>query len=179
MIRLILHFSILFFIGCGVNESKNTNFEKSELVNNEFTSADSLGIPIYNFDELEPILNRKDNKIYIINFWATWCAPCIKELPYFEKINQEGKDNNLEVILVSLDMPSMWKSKLLPFIKTKEIQSKVVVLNDLDQNSWIPKIDKNWSGAIPATLIYNRKKRKFYEQAFTYEMLYKEIQEFR
>jgi thiol-disulfide isomerase/thioredoxin len=179
MIRLILYFSILFFIGCGVKESKNTNFEKSELANNEFTSADSLGIPIYNFDELEPILNRKDDKIYIINFWATWCAPCIKELPYFEKINQEGKDNNLEVILVSLDMPSMWKSKLIPFIKNKNLKSKVVVLNDTDQNSWIPKIDKNWSGAIPATLIYNRKKRKFYEQAFTYEMLNKEIQEFR
>ena len=139
----------------------------------------SLGIPIYNFDELEPLLNRMDDKTYIVNFWATWCAPCIKELPFFEKINQEGKNNNLEVILVSLDMPSMWKSKLLPFIKTKDIHSKAVVLNDPNQNSWIPKIDKSWSGAIPATSIYNRKKRKFYEQVFTYKMLNKEIQEFR
>ncbi len=179
MIRLILYFSILLFIGYGVKESNRTNFEKSELVNNEFTAADSLGIPIYNFDELEPLLNKKDDKIYIINFWATWCAPCIKELPHFEKVNLEGKGKNLEVILVSLDMPSMWKSKLIPFIKKKNLKSEVVVLNDTDQNSWIPKIDKNWSGAIPATLIYNRKKRKFYEQTFTYEMLNKEIQEFR
>ncbi|MEP0131291.1 MAG: TlpA disulfide reductase family protein [Eudoraea sp.] len=179
MIRLSLCLSILLFIGCGVKESKNTNFENSDLVKNEFIPADSLGIPVYNFDQLEPFLNKKDDNIYIINFWATWCAPCIKELPYFEKINLQGKANNYKVILVSLDMPSMWKSKLLPFIKTKKIQSKVVVLNDLDQNRWIPKIDKNWSGAIPATLIYNRKKRKFYEQAFTYEMLNKEIQEFR
>lgn len=179
MVRLILSLCILLFTGCGIKESKNIEFDNSELVINEFIPVDSLGIPIYNFEELEPLLNKIDNKIYIFNFWATWCAPCVKELPYFEKINQEGKNDNLEVILVSLDMPSMWKSKLLPFIKTKNLQSEVVILNDPDQNSWIPKIDKNWSGAIPATLIYNRKKRKFYEHAFTYEMLNKEIQEFK
>jgi len=179
MIRSILFLSILVLTGCGVKESKNTESENSELVTNEFTTVDSLGIPIYKFDELEPLLNKKDDKIYIINFWATWCAPCIKELPYFEKINQQGKTNNWEVILVSLDMPSMWKSKLIPFIRTKNLQSEVVVLNDPDQNSWIPKIDKNWSGSIPATLIYNRNKRKFYEQAFTYEMLNKELREFK
>ncbi len=179
MIRIILCFSILLFIGCGIKESKKTKSENSELVKNEFASPDSLGIPIYNFDELEPLLNKMDDKIHIINFWATWCGPCIKELPYFEKINQQGKANNWKVILVSLDMPSMWKSKLVPFIKAKNLQSEVVVLNDPDQNNWIPKIDKNWSGTIPATLIYNRKKRKFYEQPFTYEMLIKEIQEFR
>ena len=76
-------------------------------------------------------------------------------------------------------MPSMWKTKLIPFIKNKNLQSEVVVLDDPDQNSWIPKIDKDWSGAIPATLIYSRNKRKFYEQTFTYDMLNKELQEFK
>lgn len=178
MIRSVLFLCTLVLTGCDLKDGKKTTSENSAFVNAELAAADSLGIPVYNFDELEPLLNRKDDKTYIINFWATWCAPCIKELPYFEKINQEGKANNRKVILVSLDMPSMWKSKLIPFIRNKDIKSEVVVLDDPDQNSWIPKINKNWSGAIPATLIYNRNKRKFYEQTFTYESLNKELSEF-
>lgn len=179
MIRSVLFLCVLVLTGCDLKERKKTASENSAYVKIELPPADSLGIPVYNFDELEPLLNRKDDKTYIINFWATWCAPCIKELPYFEKINREGRANNWMVILVSLDMPSMWKSKLIPFIRNKNIQSEVVVLDDPDQNSWIPKIDKNWSGAIPATLIYNRNKRKFYEQTFTYEMLNEELNEFK
>ena len=179
MIRSVLILSVLVLAGCNFKERKKTTSDNSVLVKTEFTSADSLDIPVYKYDELEPLLNRKDDKIYIVNFWATWCAPCIKELPYFEKINRQGEDNNWKVILVSLDMPSMWKTKLIPFIRNKNLQSEVVILDDPDQNSWIPKIDKSWSGAIPATLIYNRTKRKFYEQTFTYEMLNKELSEFK
>ncbi|WP_297796044.1 TlpA disulfide reductase family protein [uncultured Eudoraea sp.] len=179
MIRLVLFLSILVLTGCDFKERKKSTSENSEFVSTGFATADSLGIPVYNFDDLETLLYTKDDKTYIINFWATWCAPCIKELPYFEKINQQGEANNWKVILVSLDMPSMWKSKLIPFIRNKDLQSEVVILDDPDQNSWIPKVDKNWSGAIPATLIYNRNKRKFYEQTFTYEMLNKELGEFK
>ncbi|UCD60805.1 MAG: redoxin domain-containing protein [Flavobacteriaceae bacterium] len=179
MIRSLLFLSILVLTGCNFKDRKKATSENSEFIGTEFAATDSLGIPVYNFDDLETLLNRKDDKIYIINFWATWCAPCIKELPYFEKINRQGEDNNWKVILVSLDMPSMWKSKLIPFIRNKGLQSEVVILDDPDQNSWIPKIDKSWSGAIPATLIYNRTKRKFYEQTFTYEMLNKELREFK
>lgn len=178
MIRSVLFLCILVLTGCDIKERKKATSSNTALAKTELAPADSLGIPVYNFNELEPLLKKKDDKTYIINFWATWCAPCIKELPYFEKINQEGKAKNWKVILVSLDMPSMWKSKLIPFIRNKDIKSEVVVLDDPDQNSWIPKINKNWSGAIPATLIYNRNKRKFYEQTFTYETLNKELSEF-
>ena len=179
MIRSVLLLCILVLAGCDFKEREKATSAKSEFVETELAPADSLGIPVYKFDELEPLLNKKDDKIYIINFWATWCAPCIKELPYFEKINRDGGAHNWKVILVSLDMPSMWKTKLIPFIKNKNLQSEVVVLDDPDQNTWIPKIDKDWSGAIPATLIYSRNKRKFYEQTFTYDMLNKELQEFQ
>ena len=57
------------------------------------------------------------DKTYVINFWATWCAPCVKELPYFEEVNKEFKDKNTEVILVSLDFPSQIESKLKPYLK--------------------------------------------------------------
>ena len=121
-------------------------------------------VPSLSYAELKPLLEQKGNKIYVVNFWATWCAPCIKELPYFEVLNQR---EDVQVLLVSLDFPKHKKSRLLPFIKKNKLQSKVVLLDDADENYWINDIHPNWSGAIPATLIYTKKQRGFYEQSFT------------
>lgn len=147
-----------------------------EEVKKDLVSADA--IPSYNYKELSPLLFKNDTKTYIINFWATWCAPCVKELPVFEKMGANYKDKNVEVILVSLDFPSQIESKLIPFIKKNQLKSQVVLMNDPDQDIWIPKISKKWSGAIPATLIYNSKKRAFYERSFEYDELENELQKF-
>lgn len=134
-------------------------------------------LEVYDFNGLEKFLSTTDDKTYVVNFWATWCAPCVKELPYFEKLNATYSDQ-LEVILVSLDFPGKYETKLKPYIKEKNLQSKVIALNDVDSNSWIPKIDESWTGAIPATIIFNKTKRQFYEQSFTYEELENEIKPF-
>ena len=114
------------------------------------------------------MLHQEGSKTYVVNFWATWCAPCIKELPYFEALN---KNQNIDVLLVSLDFPQHKESRLMPFIKKNQLQSKVVHLDDTNENFWINAIDTTWSGAIPATLIYNQNKRMFYEQSFTKDEL--------
>jgi len=82
------------------------------------------------------------------------------------------------VLLVSLDFPKNYDSKLKPFIKKYDIKSKVIAFDDTDQNRWIPAINKDWSGALPATLIYSGDKRQFYERSFTQEELEIEIQGF-
>jgi len=75
-------------------------------------------IEVYNFKELKPLLNKTDDdKIHVVNFWATWCAPCVKELPYFEEL--QTANMNIEVILVSLDFPDKFESQLIPFVKKK------------------------------------------------------------
>ena len=130
------------------------------------------------YNGLEKVLNRTDNKTYVVNFWATWCAPCVKELPYFERINKQYKDKNVEVVLVSLDFPKHFDTKLKNFINEKQLQSELYALNDMDSNYWIPQVNKDWSGAIPATLIYNSNKREFFEQAFEYEELEKTLNKF-
>lgn len=135
----------------------------------------NVTVESYDFKTFESFLKLEDETTYIINFWATWCAPCIKELPYFEKINEAYKDKKVKVILVSLDIPSKVESNLIPFMIKKKLQSQVILLDDPDYNSWIEKVDKDWSGSIPATVIYNKNNRKFYEQTFTYETLEKEL----
>lgn len=133
--------------------------------------AQISSVKTYTYNELKPLLERNDDKTYIINFWATWCAPCVKELPYFEKIKQKYSDKNVEVLLVSLDFPRQVEKKLIPFINRKKLKAEVVLLDDVNEDNWIKAIDDSWSGAIPATIIYNKNSRKFYEQSFDYKTL--------
>lgn len=169
-----LLFFAMLFIAC--NSEKKEISKQEEAV--ELKNADSESIESYDFEAFEPFLKQNDDKTYVINFWATWCKPCVEELPYFEKVNQEWKEKNVEVLLVSLDFPKHIDTKVIPFLKKNNISSKVVLLDDPDQNAWIPKIDSSWSGAIPATIIYNKSGMKFYEQPFTYEELSQEINSF-
>ncbi|WNW01786.1 redoxin domain-containing protein [Tenacibaculum sp. HL-MS23] len=149
---------------------KNKETKEESTIQNEITTL--------NYNELKPFLHKNDDKTYVINFWATWCLPCVKELPAFEKLNKEFKDKNVEVILVSLDFSKQIESNLIPFIKKKEIKSKVLHFEDKNEQFWIQDIADSWSGSIPATLIYTKNKRKFYEQSFHYETLKNELQTF-
>jgi thiol-disulfide isomerase/thioredoxin len=164
MKKILFTLLIVSFISC---KSDKTSKEKSN----------EISIKSYTYETLEPLLNKDDDKTYVINFWATWCKPCVEELPVFEKINANYKDKNVEVILVSLDFPNQIETRLIPFIKEHNLKSNVILMADVDQNKWIPKISEKWSGAIPATLIYNKNSRKFYEQSFSYDLLEKELKE--
>jgi thiol-disulfide isomerase/thioredoxin len=128
-------------------------------------------IQVVNYDQLEPYLQKSNDTIYLVNFWATWCAPCIKELPAIQLVEQKYADEKFKVLLVSLDFTKDLTSRLEPFVKSKNITSDVFLLNDPNQNRWIDKVDPGWSGEIPFTLIYGKNFRESYSQTFTYEKL--------
>ena len=132
-------------------------------------------IEVVDFDGLYSKIDLSVDKTYVINFWATWCAPCVKELPYFEEVNRQSKDQNTEVILVSLDFPSQIESKLKPYLKKNKIKSKVILLDDSKMNFWVPKVSEKWDGGIPATLIVNSSNYNFYPKPFKKEELFIEI----
>jgi len=129
-------------------------------------------VEVIKWPALEEYMNKKDDKIKVINFWATWCKPCMEELPYFEQIHREYKDKNIEVLLVSLDQASM-TDKVKTTLKKNNITAKVVVLDEVDFNKWINLVDTTWSGSIPATLIIsnNNTSKMFYERQFTKQQL--------
>jgi len=135
---------------------------------------------VISLDELTTLMQKPGPDIRVINFWATWCAPCIKELPQFERARVEHPE--VDILLVSLDLdldPN--PEKVYKFIQRKQIKSNVVLLNERDPNSWIAKIEESWSGAIPATIILNLKtgKRKFVEHEFEEGQLDQLIKELR
>jgi thiol-disulfide isomerase/thioredoxin len=141
-------------------------------------TQDSTTVPIVGFDYVQQLMQQKNDTTYVINFWATWCAPCVKELPYFETLTTKYSDKKIKVILVSLDFKKNYHSALLPFLKKRGIKSPVVLLYEPDANAWIEKVNKDWSGAIPATLVFNKNKSAFHEDDFTEAELHTFIDNF-
>ena len=135
------------------------------------SSDKALSISVLNFDELEPYLHRENDTTYIVNFWATWCRPCVHELPDFEQLAVDYKNEKVKFLLVSLDFPQQLETQVVPFIKEHKIKSEVVLLFDTNANVWINKVSEDWSGSIPATLVYNKNVRKFHEGAYSYDEL--------
>ncbi|MEM1327392.1 MAG: redoxin domain-containing protein [Bacteroidota bacterium] len=124
-------------------------------------------VPIYNnFEGVAPYFERNNDTTYVINFWATWCKPCVEELPYFEELQAEYQAQKVQVVLVSMDFKRQLESKLKPFLEEWDLQSQVVVLTDNKYNNWIDQVDTDWDGAIPVTLIYNANKKMFYSHNF-------------
>ncbi len=160
----------LFFCSC----SQNTATDKNNKAEQSVVSSDSSSpqaaqptrwlnnIPVFeNFDDLAPLFNQRTDTTYVINFWATWCKPCVEELPYFEALHDRYSDQKLRVILVSLDFPRQLESKLIPFLEKHQLKSDVMVLTDPKQNEWIDKVNPEWGGAIPVTMIYKADKKQF------------------
>lgn len=132
-------------------------------------------VKFISLSDLESRFAKGSDTTYVVNFWATWCGPCIAELPAFEQINKENTNKPVKVLLVSLDFKSKLNTAVIPFVVKNNIKSEVFIINEPDQQTFIEKVDQNWSGAIPATLFVNTKKniRSFYEKEFTFEELSK------
>lgn len=122
-------------------------------------------IPVYeNFANLSPIFEKQNDTTYVINFWATWCKPCVEELPYFEQLHERFAGEKIRVILVSLDFERDLETKLTQFVEQNQLKSEVKVLLDGNYNEWIDKVDPDWGGAIPVTVVYNAGNRQFIGQ---------------
>ncbi len=141
-------------------------------------SGYSQNVPVIKITDLEKRIQNNSDTTYIVNLWATWCAPCVKELPGFDSINRVYKDKKVKVLLVTMDFKEDLTTKVLPFMQRKHIKSEVLLLDESNGNYFIPKVSEEWSGSIPATLIVNNKfkVKHFFEKTLTYDFLKSEIE---
>ncbi|MCC7464683.1 MAG: redoxin domain-containing protein [Saprospiraceae bacterium] len=141
-------------------------------------NARAQDIPFIRKETLQQWLNADTDTVYVLNFWATWCAPCVEELPAFEKIHKEYASKKVKVVLISTDFKRNVESKLKPFVKRKNLQSQVVFMDEPNPNNWVNMVSPDWSGALPATLIVHKRKdiALFFEKQLNYETLEEIIQ---
>ncbi len=155
---------ILFFIGITANAD-----EKSKQNN-------KIVVESIDKDKLVKLIKERKGKPLFLNLWATWCIPCREEFPSINKLSEEFKD--VEFIGISVDFPEEVDSKIIPFLKSQNAKFISYVNGFEGDEELINSIDKNWNGALPATIIFdkNGKKVAFLEGKKSYEEFKKEIE---
>lgn len=122
-------------------------------------------VEVIKFEDLQNKMLNTEASVTVFNFWATWCGPCIKELPYFDQLGEANE--NVKVYLVSIDFANELE-RVKKFVIKQSLKSEVLFLDEKDPDTYMPKVSKDWSGAIPATLfVTDLGKTYFYEKAFT------------
>ena len=119
----------------------------------------------------------KGDSVFVINFWATFCKPCIEELPYMQSISKKYESSKVKLVMVSLDIPAWYPTRLQTFVRKNNMKGNIAWLDESNADKFCPVIDPQWSGAIPATLIYNAKTgyKKFVEEQYTPESFEAEL----
>ncbi len=138
-----------------------------------FHPITAQNVTVIGFGGLEKMMQANDDTLRVFNFWATWCKPCVDELPYFVQAHETMNDQKLNIYLISLDFVRQLETRLKPFVTRNKISPPVFLLDAPNPNAWIDRVHPDWSGSIPATLLVKNGQRYFYEQEFTREELYK------
>ncbi len=127
-------------------------------------------------DVVRSFSNGSDT-VYVVNFWATFCKPCVGEIPSFINIVKKYEEQKVKLLLVSLDLPNYYPAKIVGFVKKNHFNTNIAWLNETNADIFCPMIDKSWSGAIPATIIVNGKTgyKKFFEDEMKAEQFEKEV----
>src|SRR5262245_37568301 len=113
---------------------------------------------IISFDELRERMKKNRGRSLVLHFWATWCAPCLEELPLVNTLVKEARARGIDILSVSLDDPTeraaAYVGKVLAERGAVAMTSTILKVEDAD--TFIANIDKNWEGTIPAFFAYDR-----------------------
>jgi thiol-disulfide isomerase/thioredoxin len=139
-------FTLLFFV------SKNASAQKMSVINGS---------------EVAGLVHSKadSGQTLVINFWATWCGPCVRELPYFVQADTSLKDENFKFIFVSFD-PLSSENKVQKFIAKNGLPGTHYIIGTYDMSTLIDQVHPKWEGGIPLTLVITHKETKQHEGAF-------------
>jgi len=150
------------------------------LLLNSAKESRSQTVPVVKIGDVLARINQTSDTVLVLNFWATWCVPCIEELPDFIKLEKDISNQSVKFIYLSLDFKRELDGKLKSFLLKNDIKSDVLLLDEPDYNSWIDKISPQWQGAIPATIVIDRKNKvsTFHEGSLTYNELKTIIQKY-
>ena len=106
--------------------------------------------------EFNKLKTASQGKVLLINFWATWCAPCVAEFPEFVQIDKTYRSRGVRTIAISTDEKSDLEPAVIPFLKKQKAEFESFLSDADDPQLLIDVVDKNWSGALPATFLFDK-----------------------
>lgn len=112
--------------------------------------------PLAKIKDVEQLKESAKGKVLLLNFWATWCKPCVHEFPDLIKLYNTYKNKDFEILFISVDVPEDVNLKVVPFLKDQKVDFTTYYSNFDKPEELINFIDKNWEGAIPSTYIYDK-----------------------
>lgn len=117
-----------------------------------------------NSAKLDSLIKNRNGKILFLNVWATWCKPCVEEFPDIVNLHEKYKNSKVDITALSVDFEDELEKKVIPFLKKNEVEFKTFIGNFKNDEELINKLNENWRGDVPATLIYdkNGKLKKFF-----------------
>ncbi|NJB87715.1 thiol-disulfide isomerase/thioredoxin [Lewinella marina] len=155
--RLLFLTMVIAFLGC---EQPTQVAPVSQLI------GPASAPPVYgSFEDVQPLFQQRNDTTYLVNFWATWCKPCLEELPLLQQLSDEHRDQPLEVILVSLDTEPGAIDRIPAYLASRNIDLPTLVLTD-ERKSWMRELDEKWNGALPTTFVYRNDLRYIYRRPF-------------
>lgn len=116
-------------------------------------AQDPAPVPVFGLEQYQARVLQPNDTLYVVNFWATWCKPCVQELPYFEALRQKLAGQPVKFILVSNDMKTAGLH-VAKFLKKNHYTAEAFILSAGNPNVWIDQIEPKWTGTIPATILY-------------------------
>lgn len=175
-----------FGLGAAAHAQEDSAHAPAETAAQEATPANykfpELGdTRVIGAQEALAIPKQHGSELLVVNYWATWCSPCVAEIPYFVKLAKEYEKEEVRVVGFSVDLKKDVESKVIPFLRTREIPYSNVVLFMEDADSYIDQVSKSWSGEVPATFFYDKNGEKLGEilGETDYEVLKAKVEEIK
>lgn len=132
---ILLSSSLLFFTACSYSELELKRGNAAEI--------------------LEQAKTHSGREAVLLNFWATWCAPCIEEFPMIAELAENYKNRGLHVYFISVDW-SEDEDKVLEFLERQGIKGISYIKSTQDDESFINSISTAWTGAVPFTILFDK-----------------------
>lgn len=149
----LLYLSMIFMVDLSWGLPGNNDLFTSNTLSFDFPPPHTTRI--VSQKEIENLLKTHRSELLIVNFWATWCGPCVKELPAFVKISHDYKEADVRVVGISIDFKSQVQEQVIPFLKEKKIPYSNIVFYGPSEDL-INFFSDEWKGDIPATFFYDR-----------------------
>lgn len=139
----------------------------------------SRTVPVLTPTELWQRLQRSGDTLVVVNFWATWCRPCLEELPAFDSLARRYRGTVLRVWLVNVDFRSQWE-RVRSFVARRGFTAPVFLLAYGRGDRWMDTLHPEWSGSLPATLFWRASDsvRALFEGELSFDELERYVQQY-